>query len=142
MVEVFYEDIESLNLKSQFYTDWLSNLCVYHKLTLGDVNLIFCSDSFLLEMNKSHLNHNYYTDIITFNYNDEAISGDLFISTDRIKENALTYNASFITELNRVVAHGTLHLIGFNDKSDSESKEMTIQENKALDLIVSRETIK
>lgn len=143
MIDLFFEDTKSIDLKSNFYTDWLSELCIQHKLILGDISLVFCSDKFLLEMNKSHLNHDYFTDIITFDYCfDETVTGDLFISIDRVTENSNTFNVSFLSELNRVIAHGTLHLIGFKDKSESESIEMTKQENIALSLIVPRETIK
>lgn len=140
MLNIFYEDIEILELSPEFFVSWLNNLCVYHKTTLGDLSLIFCSDNYLLELNKEHLDHDYFTDIITFNYNDNDVSGDLFISVDRVKENAIEAKVGFMDEINRVVAHGVLHLIGFNDKSEAEQKEMRLQENRALNLIVSRET--
>ena len=92
-------------------------------------------------MNKEHLNHDYYTDIITFDYTDGGVaSGDLFISVDRVNDNADGLNVSRETELNRVVVHGTLHLIGYGDKSGSESILMREKENYYLSQIVSRET--
>ena len=87
-------------------------------------------------MNKKHLNHNYYTDIITFNYNvEKKLSGDLFISVDRIKENAKSFNENFNVELFRVMIHGVLHLCGFNDKTIDEQKKMRRKENQYLGLI-------
>lgn len=140
MVNLFYEDIEILELSPEFFVSWLKEVCKSHEEKLGEVSLIFCSDNYLLDMNREHLNHDFYTDIITFNYNDNTISGDLFISIDRVKDNAVTNNVLFMDELNRVVVHGVLHLIGFNDKTKEEEMEMRAQENKALKLIVSRET--
>ena len=84
---------------------------------------MFCSDDYLLEINKKHLNHDYYTDIITFDYSEKKISGDLLISIDRVKENAKTFSVSFIHELNRVVIHGVLHLCGYNDKTEEEKAD-------------------
>ena len=108
---------------------------------LGDVSLIFCSDKYLLDMNRKHLNHDYYTDIITFDYTtEEAVSGDLFISIDRVLENASDLSMDFRTELNRVVVHGVLHLLGFGDKYPEEAKRMRKLEDQALLLIVPRET--
>lgn len=141
MVEIFYEDVQDVDLELHKINGWLEALCVYHQKSLGDLSLIFCSDEYLLEINKTHLNHDYYTDIITFDYCEGlTISGDLFISIDRVKENALGLNEMFHVELLRVIAHGTLHLLGFGDKSDEDALEMRNQENFALDLFVSRET--
>lgn len=140
MLNVFYEDTEILDLSPEFFVSWLNKLCSIHNESLGDLSLIFCSDEYLLEVNKEYLNHDYYTDIITFNYNDGDISGDLFVSIDRVRENAQTIGVSFDNELHRVVAHGVLHLLGFNDKSEEESLEMRMQESVALELIVSLET--
>lgn len=139
-VELFYEDTEILDLRPEFFVSWLDEVCQSHDKTLGDVSLIFTSDDYLLDMNRQHLEHDYYTDIITFNYVEEDISGDLFISVDRVRDNAKSVGVMFHVELYRVVVHGVLHLIGFNDKSDEEQEEMTRQENRALDLIVPRET--
>lgn len=140
MLNIFYEDTEILDLRPEFFISWLTKVCDYHNSVLGDLNLIFCSDEYILDINREHLNHDYYTDIITFNYNEGDISGDLFISVDRVRENANKMGASFSNELNRVVVHGVLHLIGFKDKSTEEELEMRKQENFALELIVSRET--
>lgn len=83
-------------------------------------------------MNQTHLNHDFYTDIITFNYNSTKISGDLFISVDRVKDNAKTNQVSFENEIYRVIIHGVMHLCGYNDKKISEKKQMKIQEDKCL----------
>lgn len=118
------------NLKS-----WLKHLIHLHHKTLGDINIILRTDDELLEMNQEVLQHDTYTDIITFNYNIEnEISGDLFISIERIKENAAKFAVQTDEELKRVMAHGVLHLVGFNDKKKEEQNQMRIEENKALDL--------
>lgn len=99
----------------------------------GDITLIFCNDEELLEINTKYLNHDFYTDIITFDYsNDRIISGDLFVSIDRVKENAISYQISFLEELHRVVYHGILHLMGYNDKEDQEIVEIRSKEQKYL----------
>jgi len=142
MISVYFENTPSFVLGAQDYNPWLTQVCEGHKKELGEVNLIFCSDEYLLKLNKSHLNHDYYTDIITFGYcENDRIIGDLFISVDRVKENAETFKVGFTNELNRVIVHGVLHLIGFGDKSVKESAEMRLLENDALSLFVSRETL-
>lgn len=101
--------------------------------TPGDISVIFCSDKYLLEINKEYLNHDYYTDIVTFNYvKDSIISGDLFISIDRVRENAETFSSKFVVELYRVVFHGVLHLIGYKDKTEAEQKQMRNKEDYYL----------
>ena len=141
MIDIHFEDIEILDLNPEFFVSWLSDVCQLENNELGDLNLIFCSDDYLLEMNKTHLNHDYYTDIITFDYTDEVVSGDLFISYDRVVDNAKDNKVTVENELNRVVVHGTLHLLGYADKSDEEASKMRELENKYLD-IVPRETSK
>ena len=141
MIDIHFEDIEILDLNPEFFVSWLSDVCQLEDKELGDLNLIFCSDDYLLEINKKHLNHDYYTDIITFDYTDEVVSGDLFISYDRVVDNANDNKVTIENELNRVVVHGTLHLLGYADKSDEEASKMRELENKYLD-IVPRETSK
>lgn len=141
MVNLFFEDTEILDLDPEFFVSWLNQIVSRETLVLGDVNLVFCSEGYLLEMNKEHLNHDYDTDIITFDFRSEDIvSGDLFISVDMLSYNARVNNCEFINELRRVVAHGVLHICGYNDKTESEQIEMTLKENESLALIVSRET--
>lgn len=141
MMEIYFEDTEVLDLSPEFFVLWLSKVVQHEGFSLGDVSLIFCSDAYLLEMNKKHLSHDYFTDIITFDYTEsEIVSGDLFISIDTVRDNAMDNKVMFHVELNRVVVHGVLHLMGYNDKSDSEQTVMTEKENWALSLIVPRET--
>lgn len=109
-----------------------------HKVSLESLNIIFCTDDFLLDINRTHLSHDYYTDIITF---DLGGSAEIYISIDRVRENAKTAGASFIHELHRVIFHGVLHLCGFKDKTPAAKSEMTRQENLLLKrYFVSRET--
>lgn len=108
------------------------------------INFIFCSDDCLLEINKKYLNHRYYTDIITFELSkkEQHLISDIFISVDRLKENALTFKTSFTLELHRVIFHGVLHLVGYKDKSKSQSRQMRAKEDKYLeDYHVSRNTV-
>lgn len=135
MVELFFEDTEVLDLNPEFFILWLSKVCDLEQKSIREINIIFCSDEYLLTMNKEYLSHDYYTDIITFDYYTEAITGDLFISIDRVRENALMNNVSFDNELRRVIAHGVLHLLGYGDKSEEESILMRKKENAALALI-------
>jgi rRNA maturation RNase YbeY len=118
---------------SEFFVLSLTNLLEQESKVLGDISIIFVSDSYLLEMNQKYLNHDYYTDIITFDYCEmNIVSGDLFISVDRVQENADTFNVDFLTELHRVMIHGVLHLCGYKDKSDDEERLMRELENKYL----------
>lgn len=141
MIEIYFEDTEFLDVSPEFFVSWLSDMAKTEGFTLGDVTLVFCSDAYLLDVNKKHLDHDYFTDIITFDYTEgEVLSGDLFISIDTVKDNAIDNKVMFHVELNRVVGHGVLHLMGYNDKTDSEQKEMSEKEEWALSLIVPRET--
>ena len=102
---------------------------------MGDLSIVFCSDNYILDMNIKYLQHDYFTDIITFDYCEgEKISGDLFISVDSVRENALLYGATFEEELNRVMVHGVLHLIGYDDHTKAEQKTMREKENYYLSL--------
>ena len=131
------EDI-SFALDSEKKTStWLVKLIERHNKKLGELNYIFCSDDYLLKMNQEHLNHDYFTDIITFDYcHNDVISGDLFISVDRTKENAKTFGKTESNELNRVIAHGLLHLLGFSDKTAEDIVEMRSMEEEALNMWV------
>lgn len=129
-MEFFFEDIETFEFQKNTLLDGIKYLISNELKELGDISFIFCSDNYLLDVNKQYLDHNYYTDIITFDYvEDKLISGDLFISIDRVKENANEYAVEIIRELYRVVFHGVLHLVGYNDKSDEEQLIMTEKEN-------------
>lgn len=132
-IEFFFEDIPTFEINHEFASQQIEQLIKEENKEAGDISVIFCSDEYLLEMNKTHLNHDYYTDIITFNYVDgKLISGDLFISVDRVKENAVKFEVSFYEELYRVILHGVLHLVGYNDKTDEEKKVMREKENYYL----------
>ncbi|NPA44711.1 MAG: rRNA maturation RNase YbeY [Chlorobi bacterium] len=134
-INYFYEDINEFEL-SETISEWINKTITNENKETGEINIIFCSDEYLLKMNKEHLNHDYYTDIITFDYcQGSLVSGDLFISVDRVGENAKDFNVDFKNELNRVIIHGVLHLIGYNDKTDDEQKEMTEKENFYLNLL-------
>ncbi|NJB37053.1 rRNA maturation RNase YbeY [Croceivirga sp. JEA036] len=117
------------------YNDWLIRLIATKDWILGDITYIFCHDSYLLKVNQEYLNHDYFTDIITFDYTvDTTLGADIFISIDRVKENAVEYGVSFDRELRRVMAHGVLHLMGYKDKTDSQVREMRVEENNAIEL--------
>lgn len=114
---------------------WLTKSIAEEKKQVGQLDFIFCSDEYVLNINQEFLNHDYYTDIITFDYtteNKSKISGDIYISLDRINENAKKYNISFTDELHRVMIHGVLHLIGYRDKTHEEKITMRSKENQYL----------
>lgn len=104
------------------------------KKTLAHLTYIFCSDEYLLEINKAHLQHNYYTDIITFDLSETTnqIIGEVYISTDRVRDNAVTLGVSIKEELHRVIFHGALHLCGYKDKTQKHTKEMRAAEDRCL----------
>ena len=102
---------------------------------IGDGNIIFCSDNYILDVNLKYLQHDYFTDIITFDYcENNVLSGDLFISVDSVRENSVFYNTEFEDELNRVMVHGILHLIGYDDHTEEDQKVMREKENYYLSL--------
>lgn len=114
---------------------WVGEVVLRRGKTVGNINYLFCDDEYLLEANKRYLNHDTYTDIITFDYvAGNLISGDIMISVDRVGENAVKFGVSFEHELHRVIIHGVLHLLGQGDKSDEEAKQMRRLEEEALHL--------
>lgn len=126
-------DIKIKNIR--LIKKWIIQSIIDLNKSTGNINYIFCNDDYLLQINKKHLNHDYYTDIITFDYSENnIISGDIFISTERILENSKAFQTSFKDELHRVMLHGVLHLAGFKDKTPSQIKTMRTQENKYLSL--------
>ena len=115
---------------------WIGRVIENEGKITGEINIIFSSDAFLLKINNQYLQRNYYTDIITFDYSDDQkVSGDLFISIDRIRENAKSHNVKIINELMRIIVHGVLHMLGYKDDSEEEKKSMTAKENNYLDLL-------
>jgi rRNA maturation RNase YbeY len=120
----------------------LKSLVTEEGKVLKDLSIVFTDDEYLLEVNKQYLNHDYFTDVITFDYSSfPEVSGDVMISLDRVKENAQSLNQSFELEFYRVVFHGLLHLCGYKDKSEADSKLMRAKEDFYINRFVSRETI-
>ena len=125
----------------EFFVLTLPELISIEGKEVGDISLVFCNDEQLLLMNKKHLDHDYYTDVITFDYTlHNFISGDIFISVDRVRENAIEYKTTFHLEMCRVVFHGTLHLLGYNDKTELDIVQMRAKEDLCINHFVSRET--
>lgn len=115
---------------------WIKQVIETKGKKTGNITYIFCDDEYLLEVNKQYLQHDYYTDVITFDYvENDLISGDIFISTDRVRKNALAFGSSETEELHRVIIHGALHLLGLKDKSEKEASQMRQAENDALKLL-------
>lgn len=115
---------------------WIVELIKIEKRELGIINIIFTSNDYLLKINQEYLNHHYNTDVITFNYNVETvISGDIFVSVDQVRINAKRFSTVFNNEINRVMIHGVLHLIGYDDKDEKSQMEMTRMENQSLTLL-------
>lgn len=130
------EDISVPKFQKRKITRWIKETITSEEKTLGDISFIFCSDTYLLEVNKQYLNHDYFTDIITFDYVENGlISGDIFISCDRVKENAAEFNTGFENELFRIIIHGVLHLLGYKDKSKKDKLLMTSKEDFYLKVL-------
>ena len=136
-VQFFNEDLDFQPEDLVRLNSWIQEIALSLNKEIADLNYIFCSDNYLLGINKQYLNHDYYTDIITFDNSEEegTIEGDIFISIDRVMENAASLGISFEQEFCRVLAHGVLHLVGFNDKTDTEKKVMTEKEEACLSLL-------
>lgn len=133
MIHFFFENIEEFSLDKNL-KNWLENIILSEGKKLGDINYIFCDDEYLLKVNQDFLNHDYYTDIITFDYvKGKIISGDIFVSITRVSDNA-TLSKDYNSEFCRVLAHGILHLCGYKDKTDTEIKEMRSKEDFYLNL--------
>ena len=135
-IEYYSEEIPGLPLASLVSS--LPLLISEESHALGNITLVFCTDDELLELNKEYLSHDYYTDIITFAHHtetDKTISGEMYISIDRVKSNASAYGVSFIAELRRVMVHGVLHLCGYHDKTEEETARMRMEENRLLVLL-------
>lgn len=115
---------------------WIRQVVASHGKTIGEIAYIFCSDPYILEVNKQYLGHDYYTDVITFDYTEgNRIAGDIFISLDTVKSNSELFQTDYYTELERIIIHGILHLCGFKDKEPSAKAEMTRQEDLAIALL-------
>lgn len=128
----FFEEETIFKLKNKKHLrNWIEQTIVAENHTLKEINFIFCSDDYLLKINQDFLQHNTFTDIVTFDNSikEKEIVSDIFISVERVTENALLYNIPLAEELHRVMIHGTLHLLGYKDKSVKEKKLMTDREN-------------
>ncbi|MBU3026708.1 rRNA maturation RNase YbeY [Zobellia galactanivorans] len=132
MIEFHFNTDFSLE-NPEKYSRWLEQLIESEQGSLDQLDYIFCSDEELLDMNQKYLSHDTYTDILTFDYTeDEAIAGDIFISVDRVRDNAQDLNTEFEEELRRVMAHGVLHLFGYKDKTDEEASLMRTKEEEKM----------
>ena len=128
---IYYHSECNFQLKDdESITKWLKDAISTENKELGEINYIFCDDQYLLEKNQEYLQHDTFTDIITFDYTEEnRLSADIFISIERVKENAITFAVPFKTELRRVIIHGVLHLMGYKDKSEQDADTMRSKEN-------------
>ena len=124
------------NISHRETTAWVRAVAASYGKRVGEVAYVFCNDDKILKVNRQYLQHDYFTDIITFDYCEgDMISGDLFISLDTVRSNAELFNKPYDEELHRVIIHGILHLVGINDKGPGEREIMEAAENKALDLL-------
>ena len=132
-ISFYYEDVAALRLDKRRLRNWIRSAIREEGKKTGGLNFIFCSDSVLLSINQEFLKHDYYTDVITFdNVQGDIISGEIFISVERVRENAGLYEVSFQDELDRIMIHGVLHLLGYQDKSIEQKKRMTEREEYYL----------
>jgi rRNA maturation RNase YbeY len=133
VIDFVFEDVASFEFKEDIVEIWIEQ-CVEKEIKIsGDICFIFCNDTYLLKLNQEYLKHDYFTDVITFDYSDDIIvSGDIFISVDRIADNAKQFGVSFDYELLRVIIHGVLHLCGYKDKSKKDKIQMTSKEDGYL----------
>ena len=135
MISYFFEDTDFIFKGKALNNRWLKIVAESEIRRLGQISIIFCSDNYILDINQRFLQHDYFTDIVTFDYCEgDRLSGDLFISVDSVRENAIEYGSSFNDELNRVMVHGILHLIGYDDHTDEDIRQMRSKENYYLSL--------
>ncbi len=136
---LFFEEGEACFpsfFSEQLIIDWIDVIALHYEKTVGAINFIFCDDAYILSVNRQYLQHDYYTDVITFDYcKGNMLSGDVFISLDTVRSNSELFSTSYENEFCRVICHSILHLIGFKDKTDIDSKEMRKNENICLDLL-------
>ncbi|NHM02766.1 rRNA maturation RNase YbeY [Flavobacterium difficile] len=134
MISFNYESEFSLE-QEDLYASWIENIVLSENKILGEISYIFCDDDYLHTINMQYLNHDTLTDIISFDYTEgDVISGDIFISVERVHDNALDFNVSFDEELKRVLAHGVLHYCGYKDKTDSDAILMRSKEEEKIKL--------
>ena len=136
MIRYFTEDTRFFLKGKRLTSNWLKKVAGQEGKRIGQISVIFCSDPYLLGINREYLGHDYYTDIITFDYCEgPLLSGDLFISIDTVRDNAAFYGTTFENELHRVIVHGVLHLMGYDDHSDADTAAMRAAEDRALALL-------
>ena len=134
MIDFHYETDFSIDDEAKF-ADWINRIILSEDEVYSQLDFIFCDDDYLLKINQDYLDHDTYTDIITFPYEDmSGIAGDIFISVERVKENAMDFGVEFYLELKRVMAHGVLHLLGYGDKSEEETVQMRLKEDEKIKL--------
>ena len=127
------ENIDFPKIKKRETANWIKTVAKSYGKETGDISYLFCTDEKILEVNRQYLQHDFYTDIITFDYSEgDRISGDIFISLDTVLSNSIQYNTNFEEELYRVIIHGILHLCGLHDKTEADAAEMRKAEDKAL----------
>ncbi len=135
MISYYFQDTDFKFREKRRNNEWLRLVAESEIFRIGDISIIFCSDPYILDINQKYLGHDYYTDIITFDYCEgDRLSGDLFISVDSVRENSIEYGTEFKDELNRVIVHGLLHLIGYDDHSEEDIAMMRKKENYYLSL--------
>ena len=135
MIRYFCEDIKFTYKNKLANNRWLKMVAGNEIRKIGDINVIFCSDNYILDVNMKYLQHDYFTDIITFDYCEgKVLSGDLFISVDSVRENSIEFGTDFEEELHRVIVHGVLHLIGYDDHTEEDKKVMRQKENYYLQM--------
>lgn len=136
MIAFYAEETQLPAVRQEAVREWVRTVAQSYGKKVGDISYIFCSDEKILEVNREFLQHDYYTDIITFDYTSgEKIAGDLFISLDTVRTNAEKFGQPYNEELHRTIIHGILHLCGINDKGPGEREIMEANENKALDIL-------
>jgi rRNA maturation RNase YbeY len=129
------QDIKFVLKEKRKVSKWINDVVKLHQKKLGYLSYIFCSNHYILELNRQYLNHNYFTDIITFDYcYDNKVEGDIFISIDTVLDNSHRFKTNFSDELLRVIIHGVLHLVGFSDKTANQQKQMRVLEDEALSI--------
>lgn len=131
------ENVDYPELNKKSVSEWIKTVAKNYNKSVSELAYIFCDDKKILDINLQYLNHDFYTDIITFDYSEgDKISGDIFISLDTVLSNSQKYNTDFKDELHRVIIHGVLHLCGIDDESEVDKHTMREAENKALDLLL------
>ncbi len=135
MISYYFQDTDFVFRDRRKTSEWLRLAAESEIFRIGNISIIFCSDNYVLDINQRFLHHDYFTDIITFDYCEgDRLSGDLFISVDSVRENAVEFGVEFKEELNRVIIHGLLHLMGYDDHTDEDVEMMRSKENYYLSL--------